>query len=159
MPKVNAQFFSLNSMPKVKTGRRCHFSSTRKCYKRDRHTCTNNVLQSPAPAATAVPLASLEHLNITSIANQLSHWHVVGSKDVIELSLLEGSAPSVVKFSVTIDGSMRWSVRVYGRPVPNYNDLFADFPCTVVSAGTAVAMCEAVEGMCVCDGLRFKVLQ
>lgn len=55
----------------------------------------------------------------------------------MELLLLQGSAPGVVKISVT---DLRWSVRVYGRPVPDYSDLYDKFSNVVSSTQIIVAI-------------------
>lgn len=140
-------------MPKIKRGRRHHFSSSRqKHYERtwQAHGNKLNVLMDITNHSHAIP--SLEQLNVPSVMSQFSQWHSMQTSDYVELSLLQGSAPGIVKFSITINKSLGWSVRVYGRLVPDYNELYDDFPSKVTSVGVISTLCNSIEKMYVCEG-------
>lgn len=137
-------------MPKIKQGRRHHHSYTRqKCYERVRQTCSSE----PVPLQNNNSLVqSFEDINMLHVNSQLLKWHGSKTNSYIELSFLEGSAPSVVKFSVTVSNDLRWKARVYGRLVPDYNVIFDDFPCIMTSSDVIILICKSIENMYICEG-------
>ena len=68
------------------------------------------------------------------------------------MSFLNDSAPSVVKFSLTVYKNLKWSVSVFGRPVPRSNDLYTEFPILVTSVENIVMICNSIEQRCICEG-------
>lgn len=140
-------------MPKVKRGRRHHYSSTRqKCYEQRWQGC--NVKSNPLQDITnrtAAP-STMEDLNIEYVTGQIPQWHISKCNDYMELSLLKGSAPGVVKFSVKVCKNLKWTVRVYGRLLPLDSVLYEEFSTQVASVESIILICSVVEGMCVCEG-------
>ncbi len=142
-------------MPKIKRGRRHHYSSSRKCYEltwQRRNDKLNNITLN-----NCAVVSFLEHINIPYTISQLSQWHTMNTENYVELSFLQGSAPSIIKFSVTVCRNLRWNVRVYGRPIPDYNDLYDDFPIFLTSVEVIISVCSAIEQMYVCEGNRDDV--
>ncbi len=148
-------------MPKIKRGRRHHYSLGRqKSYERTWQSCssTSSAITTPVncnaittPVNCSDAISSLEQLNISSAISQLPRWHSTQGKDRVELSFFQGSS-GIVKYSITINDNFKWSVRVYGRPVPDCNDMFDEFPSTASTAGVIVSICTAIERMNLCEG-------
>ncbi len=110
-----AQVVSVLGMPKLKTGRRHHHSAIKKHYNSRHHyqsshpqDISNCQSHSPVNNAIITPLDDLAPTHIPP-------WHVSKTSNNLELSFLEGSSPSIVKFSTIVEKNLTWSVMVHGK--------------------------------------------
>lgn len=136
------------AMPKVKKGRRSHYSFSRvKNYER---TWQGHVKESTSPEVNSD--ASLQSLCVPSLPSTLSKWHIVKTESNIELSYLQGSAPITVKYSVMIKDDLRWNVRVYGKLVSEHNAIFNELPHSIRCADEITMICRYIEKLFICKG-------
>lgn len=140
-------------MPKIKQGRRHHHSASReKYYEHARKGPVTPLQDISNSAGNNGPISSLEHLKIPSFVCQLSQWHISRETDQLELSFLEGSAPSIVKLSVTVSDNLSWKARVYGRLVPSTNPLYHELSAMVTSVDMLIVICRSIQSMHICEG-------
>ena len=133
-------------MPKLKRGRRHHHTK----FKNYERTWQNH--PKPLCDVTNKSATCLKHLNVTQSSLLLPQWHITKGIDYVELSYLQTSTPSIVKFSVKVCDQLKWNVRVYGRLIPSGNVIYEEYPTDITSVETLTKICTSVEGMKVCTG-------
>ena len=140
-------------MPKVKHGRRSYHYKP-KYHEQSRqvklHDITNiegaSLGVEPAPESTNV------FQQLQSAIFSIQNWHVYRQADYVELSLFHNSPPkpTLVKFGITIEKDLHWSIKVYGKPLTS--PLPMNHLTTISSVRDVQQICTSLLDLNLCHG-------
>ena len=129
-------------MPKIKGGRRHHFSAAKKS--------AMNVIGNPI---TLILLFMTSQTPTTvflwSIYLHIFLYYLNG---IILQRIVIVSNFVCCKIHFTVFKNLKWCLKVYGRPVPNDNHLYDELPTLIISVDSIVSICNLVQQMHVCEG-------